>query len=90
MFEQIEVIGSYSADVNLLYPPTHTLTKDNDNTGDFIPYSSRLMYGFFNVPQGTYIMNIEDICETGPTVYSPYLRRLTGVITKATLSPPLF
>ena len=36
-------------------------------------------------------MNIEDICETGPTVYSPYQRRL-GVkpfadeITKAARS----
>ena len=41
-------------------------------------------------------MNIEDICETGPTVYSPYPRRLESVypfadeITKATLSPQLF
>ena len=45
--------GSYSADVDLLYPPTHTFTKDTHNTGKFIPYSSRIVCGFFNVPQGT-------------------------------------
>ena len=43
----------YSADVDLLYPPTHILTEDNHNTGNFIPYSSRILCGFFNVPQGT-------------------------------------
>ena len=42
-------------------------------------------------------MNIEDICETEPTVYSPYPRRLESlticgcnIITKAALSPLLF
>ena len=25
------------------------------------------------------LMNIEDICETGPTVYSPYRRRLESL-----------
>ena len=39
-------------------------------------------------------MNMEGICETGPTVYSPYPRRLEGpfadVITKAALSIQLF
>ena len=42
-------------------------------------------------------MNIEDICERGPAVYSPYPRRLESltinladVITKAALSPQLF
>ena len=34
-------------------------------------------------------MNIKDICETGPTVYSPYPRRLES-LTKAALSPQLF
>ena len=39
-----------------------------------MPYSSRIVRGFFNVPQE--LMNMEDICETGPTVYSPHPRRL--------------
>ena len=45
--------GSYSADVDLLYPPTHIHKEDSHNTGNFIPYSSRIVCGFFNVPQGT-------------------------------------
>ena len=45
--------GSYSADVDLLYPPTHMLTENSHNTGNFIPYSSRIVRGFFNVPQET-------------------------------------
>ena len=28
--------GSYSADVDLLYPPTHMLTEDSHNTGNLI------------------------------------------------------
>ena len=45
--------GSYSADVDLLYPLTHILTEDSHNTRNFLPYSSRIVCGFFNVPQGT-------------------------------------
>ena len=45
--------SSYSADVDLLYPPIHIQTEDSHNTGNFIPYSSRIVCGFFNVPQGT-------------------------------------
>ena len=33
--------GSYAADVDLLYPPTHIHTEDSHNTGNFIPNSSR-------------------------------------------------
>ena len=46
---------------------------------NFIAYSSRIVCGFFNLlfPQGTYDM--EDICEMGPTVYSPYPRRLESL-----------
>ena len=42
------------------HPPTHpptnihrVLTEDSHNTRNFIPYSSRTVCGFFNVPQGT-------------------------------------
>ena len=57
--------------------PTHTqrLTKDSHNTGNFMPCSFRVVCGFFNVPQWSYI-NMVGICETGPTVYHPYPRRL--------------
>ena len=34
--------------------PTHTLTKDSYNTWNFMPYSSRIMCGLFNVPIWTY------------------------------------
>ena len=56
---------------------THILTKDSHNTANFIPYSSRLVCGFLNVPQE--VMNIDDICDTGPTVYSPYPRRIESL-----------
>ena len=36
------------------------------------------------------LMNMEDTCETGPTIYSPYLRKLSDVIIMAALSPQLF
>ena len=57
--------------------PAHAqrLTKDSHNTGNFMPCSFRIVCGFFNVLQWTYI-NMEGNCETGPTVYRPYPRRL--------------
>ena len=60
--------------------PAHTqrLTKDMHNTGNFMPCSFRIVCGFFNIPQWTYI-NMEGICETGPTVYRPYPRRLESL-----------
>ena len=33
--------------------PTHTLAKDSHNTGNFMPYSFRIVCGFFNVPHWT-------------------------------------
>ena len=39
------------------------------------------------------LMNLEDICETGPTVYCPYPRRLESLCicrSDDTLSPLLF
>ena len=51
-------------------------TKDSDNTGNFTPYSFRIVFGFFNVP---HIIKHGRDCETGPTVYSPYPRRLESL-----------
>ena len=70
--------GSYSADVDLLYPPTHIHTEDSHNTANFIPYSSRIVFGFFNVPLGTN-EHVEVICEMGPPAYRPYPRRLESL-----------
>ena len=60
--------------------PTHTqrLTRDSHHTGNFMPCSFRVVCGFSNVPQWSYI-NMEGICETGPTVYRPYPRRLENL-----------
>ena len=33
--------------------PTHTLAKGSHNTGNFMPYSFRIVCGFFNVPHWT-------------------------------------
>ena len=46
--------------------------------GIFTPYSFRIVCGFFNVPHWTY--KHVRYCETGPTVYSPYPRRLQSHI----------
>ena len=60
--------------------PAHAqrLTKYSHNTGNFMLCSFRIVCGFFNVPQWTYI-NMDGICETGPTVYHPYPRRLESL-----------
>ena len=52
----------------------NTLVKDSHNTGNFIPYSSRIVCEL--LASHRELMNIEDICETGPTVCTPYARRL--------------
>ena len=53
--------------------PPHTVTKDSHNTGNYMPYSFRIVCGFFNVPHCT--NKHGRYCETGPTVYSPYPKR---------------
>ena len=69
LFEQVEV----SATNQLMWTCyTHPPIYSHHNTGNFIPYSSRIVCGFFNVHRE--LMNKEDICETGPTVSSPYPR----------------
>ena len=47
-------------------------------TGHYVPYSLRRVCGFFNVPQIFYYMCAR-ACETGPTVYRPYPRRLESL-----------
>ena len=58
-------------------PSLYPLTKDSHNTRNFMPYSFRIVCGFFNVPHE--LINMKGICETGPTVYSPYQRRLESL-----------
>ena len=60
-----------------LYPTIPIDSQDSHNTRSFMPSSFGIVFGFFNVPQWTY--NMEGICETGPTVYRPYLRRLESL-----------
>ena len=52
--------------------------KDSHNTGNFTPYSLRTVCGFFNVPRWNFF-KLGRYCETGPTVYSPYPRRLESL-----------
>ena len=47
--------------------------RSDHNTGDCVPYSYRMVSGFFNVP---YYLISNKGYETGPPVYSPYPRRL--------------
>ena len=54
-----------------------TTRKDSHNTGNFTPYSFRRVWGFFKVPHWNFKHGRH--CETGPTVYSPYPRRLESL-----------
>ena len=58
----------------------YSKTKDSHNTRNFTPYSFRTVCGFFNVPHCP-TLNFEHgrYCERGPTVYSPYPRRLESL-----------
>ena len=56
--------------------PVFTTQRTATNTGKFTPYSFRIVFGFFNVP---HIIKHGRYCETGPTVYSPYPRRLESL-----------
>ena len=62
--QQVEFTGA---------PRTEWVMPDH-NTGNFMPYSLRIVRGFFNVPQ----LFFKD-CETGPPAYSHYPRRLESL-----------
>ena len=53
--------------------------KDSHNTGNFAPYFFRMVGGYFNVPHWNFKHG--RYCETGPTVYSTYPRRLESLTT---------
>ena len=50
--------------------------RSDHNTGGYVPYSYRIVSGFFNVP---YYLISKKGYETGPPVYSPYPRRLESL-----------
>ena len=63
LVQQVEFTGA---------PRTERVMPDH-NTGNLMPYSLRIVCGFFNVPQ------LFKGCETGPPAYSPYPRRLESL-----------
>ena len=56
-------------------PITTVPWRPDRNTGNSVPYSLRIVCGFFNFPQLFYNKG----CETGPPAYSPYPRRLESL-----------
>ena len=58
-------------------PATFATEKDSHNTGNFTPYSFWIVCGFLNVSSGHFKHG--RYCETGPTVYIPYPRRLESL-----------
>ena len=64
--------GSLQTDPQLLQTQ-----RPDQHTENSMPYSfSFLVFGFFNAPQG---YEHGSVCETGPTVYRPYPRRLESL-----------
>mgnify|MGYP000751364858 CR=1 FL=1 len=61
-------------------PTTNGLLQRTDHkTGNSMPYSLRIMCGFFYFSLKTLSsLELED-CETGPTVYRTYPRRLESL-----------
>ena len=60
--------------IPIYLPNSSQTTKDSHNTENVMPYSFQIMCG-----PPIKLINMESICETGPTVYSPYPRRLESV-----------
>ena len=75
MRSDVSMLSSRYQSIFDLTHPTHTLAKDSHNTGNFMPYSFRIVCGFSHIE----LINMEGVCETGPTVYSPYPRRHAGL-----------
>ena len=65
-----------SADVDLLYPSTHIHTQDSHYNRNFIP---PLLECVGSLTFHRELLNTEDMCETGPTISSPYPRRLESL-----------
>ena len=57
-------------------PTTLLKERQDHHTGNYMPYSFRLVCGIFNVPQSLWTLKG---CETGPTVFSPHPRRLESL-----------
>ena len=53
LFEQVDVLAAIQL-MWTCYTHTPIYSEDSHNTGNLIPYSSRIVCGFFNVPQDTY------------------------------------
>ena len=74
-------VASYTTSLfrNIITPsrPHFAREKDSHNTGNFTPYSLRIVCGFFSFPRWNFKHG--RYCETGPTVYSPYPRRIESL-----------
>ena len=79
----------YRSILDLTHPPTHSLThsptqskyecerirRPDHNTGNYVPYACEQCVG--SLTSNKVIMNKG--CETGPTIYRPYPRRLDSL-----------
>ena len=78
LFEQVEVL----ADIQLMWTRyTHSpIYSERTATTPGTSSPTLLEYCVGSLTSHRELMNMEDICETGPTVYSPYPRRLESLI----------
>ena len=73
--------------------PYHTLAKGSHNTGNFMPYSFRIVCGFFNVPHWTNkhvlkVLPFADVITKAALFYSVILRPWVMVRPKSNSRPP--
>ena len=59
-------------------PVTAVSWRPDNNTGNSVPFSLRIVCGFFNVPQ-LFFFSYDKGCEMGPPACSPYPRRLESL-----------